>query len=73
MDVSQKKTNIICYHLICRLKIIQMNLHTKQKQTHRHKKQTCLPRGWERDKLGVWDYQTKIPIHKTDKKQGFTV
>ena len=28
--------------LICGiLKIIQMNLYTKQKQTHRHREQTC--------------------------------
>ena len=37
-------------------KIIQMNLFTKQQQTHRHSKQTWLPkekvRG-EKDKLGV--------------------
>jgi len=37
-------------------KIIQMTLLTKQKQTHRHRKQTY---GYERerggrDKLGVW-------------------
>ena len=34
-----------------------MNLFTKQKQTHRLRKQTWLPKGkgWERDKLGVWD------------------
>ena len=34
-----------------------MNLFTKQKQTHRHRKQTWLPKGkwWGRDKLGAWD------------------
>ena len=40
------------------LKIIQMNLSAKQKQTHRHRKQTYgYQRGnvGERDKLGVWD------------------
>ena len=38
------------------LKMIQMNLLKKQKQTHRHRKQTWLPKEkWERDKLGVWD------------------
>ena len=36
---------------------MQMNLFTKQKQTHRHRKQTF---GYQRgneggDKLGVWD------------------
>ena len=34
-----------------------MNLFTKQKQTHRFRKQTYgYQRGnWRRDKLGVWD------------------
>ena len=42
-------------------KMIQMNLFTKQKQTHRHRKQTYgyqrgkLGRVGGRDKLGVWD------------------
>ena len=38
--------------------MIQMNLSTKQKQTHRHREQTCGYQGggeWERDGLGVWD------------------
>ena len=47
-----------------------MNLFMKQKQTHRHKKQTMVTkgdRGW-RDKLGVWDYQihTTIPYSTED-------
>ena len=34
-----------------------MNLYTKQKQTHRHRKQTdgYQRGGVEGDKLGVWD------------------
>ena len=38
-------------------KMIQMNLFTKQKQTHRHRKQTYdYQREKEgREKLGVWD------------------
>ena len=52
------------------LKITQMNLYTKQKQTHRHRKQTY---GYEReeggrDKLRVWDLQMQTTTHKTDKK-----
>ena len=51
------------YHmisLICGIlkKKIQMNLFTKQKQTHRHRKQTQgyqRGKGWGQDKLGVWD------------------
>ena len=46
--------------LICRIskKMIQMNLFTKQKQTHRLRKQTYgyqSEKGVGRDKLGVWD------------------
>ena len=39
------------------VKIIQINLYTKQKQTHKHRKQTYgYQRGEEgREKLGVWD------------------
>ena len=46
-----------------------MNLFTKQKQTHRHRKQTY---GYkrERDKLGVWDQQIQTTIYKIDKQQG---
>ena len=39
-------------------KIIQMSLFAKQKQTHRHRKQSYgyqRGKGGERDKLGVWD------------------
>ena len=39
-------------------KMIQMNLFTEQKQTHRHRKQTWLLKGkrkWGGYKLGVWD------------------
>ena len=39
-EVSQTKTNIIQYQLCEISKIIQMNLYTKQKQTHRHRKQS---------------------------------
>ena len=42
-----------------------MNLFTKQKQAHRHRKQTWLPRGkMEWDKLGVWDKQIQTIIDK---------
>ena len=46
-EVSQTKTNIICYHLYVESKkMIQMNLFTKQKQTHSFQKQTyCYQRG----------------------------
>ena len=50
--VRQRKTNIIWYHLYVESKkMIQMSLFTKQKKTHRHRKQTCgYQRGW-----GGWE------------------
>ena len=48
-----------------------MNLLTKQKQTHRHRKQTY---GYQRgkvggrDKLGVCDQQIQTTAYKTDNK-----
>ena len=38
-------------------KVTQMNLFTKQKQTHRHRKNLWSPQGKDRgrDKLGVWN------------------
>jgi len=41
-------------------KMIQRSLFTKQKQIHRHRKQTygCQWGRGQRDKLGVWDQQT---------------
>ena len=52
-----------------------MNLFTKQKQTHRHRKQNYgYQRGkGDRDKLGVWDKQIHTIIYKIDKQQEFTV
>ena len=54
---DKEKTNIIWYHLYVESKnIIEMNLYTKQKQTHRQKINFWLPKGkWGRVKLGVWD------------------
>ena len=40
-----------------------MNLSMKQKQTHRHREQTCGYRGggnWGRDGLGVWVSRCKL-------------
>ena len=46
-----------------------MNLYTKQKQTHRHKKQAySYQRGKkEKDKLGVWDENIHTSIYEIDK------
>ena len=53
-----------------------MNLFAKQKQTHRHRKQTYgyqKGKGVGRDKLGSWDQQIQTTICKIDKQQGPTV
>ena len=40
IEVSQTKTSIVRHHLYVESKkVIQMDLFTKQKQTHRHRKQ----------------------------------
>ena len=52
-----------------------MNLFTKQKQTHRFKKQYMVTKGESsgRDKLGVWDEQIHTTVYKIDEQQGPTV
>ena len=53
-----------------------MILFTKQKQTHRHRKQTYgyqRGKGVGRDKLGVWEQQIQATIYKIHKQQGPTV
>ena len=45
----------------------QINLFTKQKQTQRHREQTCGCHGggrWGRDGLEVWDERTKTDMDK---------
>ena len=57
------------------LKMIQMNLYTKQKETHRHRKHIYgyqVRRGLGRDKGGVWDEQIHTAMYKIGKKQGPT-
>ena len=39
-EVRQRKTNIAISLIRGTLKIIRMNVYTKQKQTHRHRRQT---------------------------------
>ena len=54
----------------------QMNLSRKQKQTHRHREQTCGCQGggeWGRDELGVWDQKMQTIVYRMDKQQGPTV
>ena len=56
---SDREKEILYYLYVESKKIIQINLFMKQKQTHKHRKQTY---GYQsgkarvgRDKLGVWD------------------
>ena len=54
-----------------------MNLSVKQKQTHRHREETCGCQGGGmetgRDGVGVWGYQMQTIIYGMDKQQGPTV
>ena len=47
------------YHMISHMwnlkRMIQMNSFTKQKWTHRHRKQTYGYQSLGRDQLGIWD------------------
>ena len=55
-------------------KMLQMNLFTKQKETHRHRSCKRLTYSYlrgkrRRDNLGVWDEQIHTTIHKIDNQQ----
>ena len=54
-QTKAKKYHVITYMWNLKKKMIQMNLFTKQKQTHRHRKQIYdYQRGkWQGDKLGI--------------------
>ena len=57
-EVRQRKTKMIWYHFYVEFfKVIQMNLFTRPKKTHRHRKQTYgyQRRTGGRDKLGAWN------------------
>ena len=52
-----------------------MHVSRKQKQTHRHREQTCGCQGGKGEwgeELGVWDQQMQTSIYRMD-KQGPTV
>ena len=54
-ELSQTKTIIVYYLNVGSKKIIWMNVHTEQKQTHRYRKQTSsYQREEEWDKLNMW-------------------
>ena len=48
IEVRQRKTTTNGITYIWNLKIIQLNLYIKQKQTYRHRKQTRSPKGRRR-------------------------
>ena len=51
-EISQTKTNTIQYHVYVESKtMIQMNLFTKEKQTHKHKNKVSVTKG-EREGKG---------------------
>ena len=54
-EVRQRKTSYVTYIWNLKKKMIQMNLFTKQKQTHRHRKQTYGYQRGKGDKVGIWD------------------
>ena len=56
-EVSQRKTNIIWYHLYVKSEKEYKCIHLKNRNTHRHRKQTYdYQRGMDvGDKLQVWD------------------
>ena len=60
-------TYIIWYHLFVEpKKVIQMNVFTKQKETHRLREQTYGYQEEERDRLGVWDWYVHTAVFKID-------
>ena len=74
-DVSQRQIPYDIIYMWNLKKMIQMNLLTKQEQTHRPWKQTYgywRGKAVGRDKLGVWDYHISSTIYVID-NQGPTV
>ena len=66
--VSQRKTTNICYHLHVEPKImVQMNLFTKQKKSHRCKRKEAYGYQGEsgaKNKLGDWDSHIHTAIYE---------
>ena len=57
-DRERQISYYVAYMWNLKKKMVKMSLYTKQKETHRHKKQTYgyqRGKGEGRDKLGVWD------------------
>ena len=52
----------------------QVNIPTKQKQTHRHRRQTCGCQGEGRVGRGeVWDWQKQTTTYRVDKQRSPTI
>ena len=69
-EVSQTKTDVTWYHLYVESeKLIQTNLLIKQKQTHKHRKQTWRSKGkGGRNKSGAGEWQIHTIVHKINNK-----
>lgn len=66
-EVNQTETDTVWHPLCVESKMkMQMTFFTKQKRTHKGRKQMQLPREkWKgRDKLAVWDERIHTTIHK---------
>ena len=67
---SVREDKYLMISLICGIKkMIQINLFTKQKQTHRPRKQTYghqREKVGRRDKLGAWNCHIHTALYKTD-------
>ena len=72
--VKQRKTNTVCYYT-WNPKVTQKNLYTKQKQTHRHRKQTYSYQrvGGEREGQIRIVGLTEATRLKVNKQLGFTI
>ena len=74
-EVNETKTNNTWYHFYVEsTKMVQINLFSKQKQSHRCRKQTTVTRGMrESDILGDEDWHIHTIVCKTDNSAHFTV
>ena len=72
----ERQIYVVAYMRNLKKKIIQMNLFTKQKQTHRLREPTYGYQGRRvggRDRVGVWDWHVHTAVFKIDNQKGPTV
>ena len=78
-EVSQTKTNIICYHLYVESKksdTSELIYKTETQGLQKKEKKPMVTKGETvvgRDKLGVWDKHIHTAIYIVDNQQGLTV